>query len=403
MDKMRKRYDLMHEEKEGEMGRRWRVALLIQTSSDWHRQVLQGIANYACERDGWDFFVEHRGVREAVRLPSWWQGDGVIGRLNQPDLLADLDRRGVSRVNVSWLGAHSRSCPKVASDEVACGELAAQHFLNKGFCHFAFLGPEPVLGYSDAVHQSYRTTIESRGFECSVYLHDCPDRSDLRAWLEGLPKTTALLVWDSELGRETLNHCAAASIRVPEDLAVLSVEHDSLMSVLAPIPISSIDQDPLQVGYQAAACLEDQMTGGPPREEPQYFPPLRVSQRASSDTIAVDDEILVKALTFIRGNVGSPIQVRDVAEACHVSRRVLEHRFGRSLGRSPAAEIRRLRLDIVKKLLRETDWSQGEISRKAGFNYLEVMARAFRRAFGMTLGQYRSPFKMTVHGRSQGK
>ncbi|MDF1660247.1 MAG: XylR family transcriptional regulator [Planctomycetota bacterium] len=384
------------------MGQRWRVALLIQTSSDWHRQVLQGIANYAFERGGWDFFVEHRGLREPVSLPSWWQGDGVIGRLNQAELLWELTKRGLPKVNVSWLGEHSPSCPKVASDERVCGEMAAEHFLDKGFFNFAFLGPLPSLGYSDALKQSYVQTIQGRGFYCSVYVHGCPERRDLRAWLRDLPRPAALLVWDSEWGREALNQCAAASIRVPDDLAVLSVEHDSLMSVLAPIPISSIDQDPLRVGYEAAACLEDQMNGAGHPEAPRYFPPLRVSQRASSDTLATEDIVLAEALTFIRGNVTRPIQVQDVADACHVSRRVLEHRFGRTLGRSPAAEIRRGRLDIVKRLLRETDWSQREISRKAGFNYLEVMARAFRRSFGMTLGQYRSPFKMSVHGRSQG-
>lgn len=385
------------------MGERWRVALLIQTSSDWHRQVLQGIANYAFERGGWDFFAEHRGLREDVRLPSWWRGDGVIGRLNQGELLNELRARDLPQVNVSWLGEHSPICPKVASDEAACGEMAAQHFLDKGFDHFAFLGPVPSLGYSDALQNSYLQVINNRGWECSVYGHRCPERGDLRAWLEDMPRPTGLLVWDSELGREALNQCAAASIRVPEDLAVLSVEDDSLMSVLAPIPISSLDQDPLRVGYWAAALLEDQMNGAKGPEAPLYFPPLRVSQRASSDTIATEDTVLAAALAFIRGHVTEPIQVQDVAEACHVSRRVLEHRFGRSLSRSPAAEIRRLRLDIVKRLLRETDWSQSEISRKAGFNYLEVMARLFRRTFGMTLGQYRSPFKMSVHGRSQGK
>ena len=385
------------------MGRRWKVALLVQTSSDWHRLLLQGIASYALERGPWDFFVEHRGLRESLRLPSWWQGDGVIGRLASPEILSELESRAIPRVNVSWLGEHCAQCPKVASDEERCGALAAEHFLDKGFEHFAFLGPIPELGYSDTLAATYLRCISSRGFHCSRFEHGKNVVTELGSWLSDLPKPCALLVWDSEWGRMVLNRCADLDLRVPEDLAVLSVEHDSLMSVLAPIPISSLDQDPLRVGYEAAACLEQQMRHGPKEMAPRLIAPLRVSQRSSSDIIATSDEYVAKALAFIREKGARPIQVGDLLEHCHVSRRVLEYRFQRVLGRSPAAEIRRFRLDLVKRLLRETDLSQGEISRRAGFNHLEVMARAFRRSFGMTLGQYRSPFKMSVQRRSQGK
>jgi LacI family transcriptional regulator len=47
--------------------------------------------------------------------------------------------------------------------------------------------------------------------------------------------------------------------------------------------------------------------------------------------------------------------VSDLQKALFVSRRSLEHRFTQALGRTPAVEIRRARLEHVRRLLIETD------------------------------------------------
>ena len=59
------------------------------------------------------------------------------------------------------------------------------------------------------------------------------------------------------------------------------------------------------------------------------------------------------------------------------------------MGRTPAAEIRRARLERVCRLLIDTDMSINAIAELAGFNHPEVMARAFHREIGITPGRYR--------------
>ena len=54
---------------------------------------------------------------------------------------------------------------------------------------------------------------------------------------------------------------SANGLPVPDDLAVLCAEHESVMNSLAPVPMSNIDQSPLRVGREAAALLDRLMSG----------------------------------------------------------------------------------------------------------------------------------------------
>jgi len=119
------------------------------------------------------------------------------------------------------------------------------------------------------------------------------------------------------------------------------------------------------------------------------IPPLEVVTRQSTDTLAVKDRALAKALNFIRGKASQPIQVDEVAAHTGISRRALERRFSKILGRTPADEIRRHHLEAAKKLLGETDMRIPEIADAAGFGSPEYMAYVFRRELGLNPRRYR--------------
>jgi LacI family transcriptional regulator len=72
-----------------------------------------------------------------------------------------------------------------------------------------------------------------------------------------------------------------------------------------------------------------------------------------------------------------------------LSRRVLERQFTHYLGRSPHAEILRVRLGRVKQLLVETDLSVEAIAHLAGFEHPEYLSVAFKREVGLRPRAYR--------------
>jgi LacI family transcriptional regulator len=126
-----------------------------------------------------------------------------------------------------------------------------------------------------------------------------------------------------------------------------------------------------------------------PRRHTLLIPPAGITARRSSDTLAIDDPALAKAIRFIRTHAERPITVTDVAAQAGLSRRALERRFETALGRTPAAEIRRCRMEQAKTLLETTDLPVPDVAEQSGFGSPEYLAAVFRRAFGLTPLKYR--------------
>ena len=98
---------------------------------------------------------------------------------------------------------------------------------------------------------------------------------------------------------------------------------------------------------------------------------------------------MVKALRFIRENPARIMQVDDVARHAGLCRRALELRFQHLLGRSPASEIRRVRMDRAIELLQRTTLSVATVAERSGFSSPEYMASVFRAHLGTTPLHYR--------------
>jgi LacI family transcriptional regulator len=64
-----------------------------------------------------------------------------------------------------------------------------------------------------------------------------------------------------------------------------------------------------------------------------------------------------------------------------------------SLDRTPAEEIRRVKVERVRRLLAAGDEPLEDVAAACGFTYAEVMTRVFRRAMGMTPLAYRRRFR----------
>jgi LacI family transcriptional regulator len=204
-----------------------------------------------------------------------------------------------------------------------------------------------------------------------------------------LPKPVALLTWNPSSAREVIYAAHVAGLLVPEEVAVLSGADDDLLCELLPVPASGILVAAEQIGHQAARLLDRLMRGQRPPARPELVAPLGIVTRQSTDTLAIRNPALVKALNFIRRNAAQAMHVNDVARHAGVSRRVLERQFVETLGRAPAAEIRRARIERAKALLAETDLPIPDVAAAAGFGSPEYLACALRADCGQTPLKYR--------------
>ena len=368
-----------------------RVAILVDTSTTWGREVISGVHRYSQEHVGWQLFVEPRGLEQRQWLPSAWEGDGVIARVGFTDLAKRLKSLRLPVVNVSGIVLPKVNFPRVVSDLEAAGKLAAEHLLARGFRNYAYFS---LLGldYVAEHQQAFSETLRRAGQRCEVFsvqpqLGAEPDwnldMKRLGKWLRSQPKPLAVFTWNSSSARDLIYACLQTGLAVPEQVAVLSGSDDDLFCVVTPVPISAIRLGCELIGYRAAAALDQMMSekGAPPPEE-VVIPPLGVVERRSTDTLAVDDGAMVKALRFIREDPARAMTVSDVARTAGLCRRALELRFQNLLGRSPAAEIRRVRIDHATHLLQHTNLSVATVAERSGFSSPEYMASVFRSQIG---------------------
>ena len=373
--------------------------MLVDTSTMWGREVIGGVHRYSREQGGWQLFVEPRGVEQQQRwLPHGWHGDGVIARIGYPGLAGQLAALDVPVVNVSGIELPGVHFPKVTADQDAAAAMAARHLLERGFRHFAYFSLLGI-GYVAAHQKAFAKALAEAGCTSSVFEAEPSvgaepnwnlDTGRLGRWLAAQPKPLAAFTWNTSSARELVHACNAAGLSVPLDVAVLSGSDDDLFCEVAPVPVSAVRLPADEIGYRAAKTL-DGMVRDPGAKPPAdvRVPPLGISVRQSSDTLAVGDEAIVRALWFIRNEAVGPITVEDVARHAGLSRRSLEQKFQSALGFTPASEIRRVRIHRAIELLRLSNLPISEVAERAGFRSAEYMASVFKSHLGTTPTGYR--------------
>lgn len=385
------------------------VALLVGFSRNYRRGILRGIAGYAHAHGPWSCFTPEQGLCRGV-VPDWlkhWKGDGIIACIDTPRTAKSLLRMKCPVVDVLH-NARFAGIPCFDTDAGMVAKLAAEYFLKAGFRHFAFCG-FPGIPFSDRREAAFVDCLAARGVSVRTFAArrrsnpplDIPSAERLGidraaaivAWLRRQPRPLALLACNDICGQQVLNACRSHGIRVPEEVAVLGIDNDDVLCSLCDPPLGSIEPDTARLGYEAAALLARMMKGKRVREGLRNIPPLRVVERASADTVPIEDPVTAEALRYIRDHVGDGIAVKDVLSRVGRSRTSLEQRFRRYLGVSVSSEIWRRRMDRVLSLLQQTDLPLGEIARQAGFATDSHLCRAFRARFGQTPVAFRRACK----------
>ena len=373
------------------------VALLIETSNSYSRGVLEGITRYIRHHERWSIFLPEQ--ERGGRPPQWlgrWHGDGIIARIETDEIAASLRKTRLPIVDVS-AARHLPDIPWVETDDDAIAELGIQHLLDRGFRNLAYCG-DPGFNWSNWRRDKFRSLAESAGVAANVY--DSLSRNDpkyswnrekrgLAKWLKGLPRPIGIFACYDIQAQKVLEVCRELSIAVPEEVAVLGVDNDHLLCELSDPPLSSIRCNTQRTGFEAAKLLDRMMNGEQIDSAPVLVAPVGIHARQSTDILAIEDADVAAALRYIREHALEGINVADVVRRVPLSRRVLESRFRKILGRSPHEELTRLKLDRIKELLSETDLSLSEIARRTGFDHDEYMCVFFRNAEGIPPGQFR--------------
>ncbi len=332
-----------------------------------------------------------------------WNGDGIIARASTPKIARTLLRTGVPTVDLNDQ-VRGLGLPQIHSDHAAIARLAADHLMDRGFRHFAYFG-FPVVEWSVRRQEAFRRHVTDAGHQ---FHEGLPARrvswshqqasweaemEKVADWVKKLPKPLGVMAGNDIRGIQMLDACRQAGVAVPEEAAVVGVDNEELVCLLAYPPLSSVIPDAYRIGYEAAALLDRMMNGVRAAEPLRTIPPLRVAIRQSSDVTAIADPCVASAMQFIREHACDGIGVDDVVEYLTMSRSVLQRSFRNELGHTILTAITAIRMQRVKQLLTETDLSLYEIADRTGYAYAEYLSTTFKRQTGQSPSAYRRKFK----------
>src|SRR5689334_3604032 len=99
------------------------VALLIETSRSYGRNVLRGIGDYSRVHGSWMFYLPAETPVKSVPSKDEWDGDGIIAQPRQDaKLLRELKASGVPVVSLSGPPGKG-GLPAVRANQGAVAEL----------------------------------------------------------------------------------------------------------------------------------------------------------------------------------------------------------------------------------------------------------------------------------------
>lgn len=373
-----------------------RIAVIVDASQGFGRGVLRGVAAWLRHHEPWTVLVgEHDLERNAETWLDRGRIDGIISRLDRNRLPAALRKPSIPFVRVA--SADPRDAPPaVCSDEEAIGRLAADHLADLGFRSLAFCGVN--TRWSLARRRGFETAASAR--KCRVATFDrfaaaesVPPQSEhvaLMEWIKSLPLPTGFMAATDQRALHVLDACRDLGIDVPSLAAVVGVDNDELVCDLARPSLTSVAQHLDAIGSRAVEILASMIDGNRSFTGTRVVvPPLGVHVRESTATIVIDDADLREALEIIRAQACTGIDIQELADATSLTRRTLERRFQKELGRSIHEEILRTKIAAARRLLADTDDKLHKIALATGFTDVASLCHAFKRITGQRPGDFR--------------
>lgn len=377
-----------------------RKSVLLALGWNIH-EINLGVAEYAKQAN----WILNDIMCHSGQLPSQWTGEGVITLINKEhthvraDFVEMLRKLKVPVVNLGDYAADFIKA-RVLPDNIEIGRIAAQHFLSRGFRHFAFC----QFGSATVVHErlaGFRELVEARGhlfYHLNFETVPLAERTqeNLLPWLavqlRDLPKPVAVMAQYDAEANDVVRACRLHGIRVPEDVAVVGVDNDPIYSQFGPVRLSSVNSNRQLAGFKAAEILDGLMSGKP---QPKLLriEPDGLEVRASSDFLAAEDVHTAKALRYIFENFRRPITVEDVVAHSGSSRRNLYKLFQRQVGHPIYVELMRQRIEEAKRLLRSTNEKLQYIADESGFIDADRLSKSFKRFCSLSPSEYRVEYQ----------
>ncbi len=380
-----------------------KILVILPTATFLHREMLEGILNYAHGQGPWRFHLELDDFNRQplVRIRDWGC-TGIIALVRTRREANRLLRTGLPTVFVSASvpfgpgDTHGETVSFVQRDEELVGRTAADYFLSRHYSSFAYVGTATPTIWSERRKRGFVARVRETGGTVAVYRGNTRDPIQdyaresvaLTRWISSLPRPCAAFVVHDRRACQVLACAQEAGLSVPDDLSILGVDNDLILCKSNSPTLSSISIDGHATGFAAANALDNLLHR---RSVPSVLEPVTptVIPRESTDISAVSDPILSRALAYFETHAGDDLSMESIARHLNCSLRTLQLKMRRQLGTSPSSKLLDIRLAAARRLLGTTTRTVSDIALQTGFCSASHLGAAIKKAFGRTAKEFR--------------
>jgi len=373
-----------------------RVLVVLDASSGWSRGALRGFAGVAHER-GWTFLHYHPTADLDWLMREWKPDVSILPPEHYRELSSQAKQQLLISINCDRT---PEGIASVCVDEKKVANIASAHFLAKGVNRVStFRFSDSPFAVEREAH--FRESAIENGAlvepgwwkDNAVPPRHFEDPREITRWLVELPKPCGIFACCDSWARVVARYCRVANVRIPDEIALLGVDNDTIECELALPPLSSVAIPWHTLGREAADLAYRALAGMSITGKRVVVAPLDAVTRRSTDVLAVADPLVVKTVGWICENADRRLTVPAVCRALGTSRQRLERRFRAVLGRTVMQEIRRAHIETAKRLLSSTSLDLPKIAELSGFTNQVLLSVAFRREVGVPPGAYRRQFQ----------
>ncbi|MEO6846749.1 MAG: substrate-binding domain-containing protein [Chthoniobacterales bacterium] len=378
------------------MQKRQRIYAML-SSSDFDRCIYENISDYLSENAP---EIEVNMELDYLNADLARTSIGIITRIIDAKDHRIFRSYGCPVVNISAT-TEGFDFPSVCSDSLIRGRIVAEHLLSRRFHHFGYYGSN----YSIVESKSFEQTIRAAGFESALHLQtvvkplygpiNATQQRNLRNWVKTLPKPIGIFCATDPYAWELSKVCDTLNLTVGRDVGIVGCGNHEFFCKTCKPQLSSVENCPDRIGYEAAALLVRLINGEPPPPGPILIPPTVIA-RASSDIFVTEDSFVAAAIQYIQQHINSPLPPQEIFNHIPLSRAALERRFRKQLDYSVLETIHLLKIEQIKHLLISTSKSMDEIASAYGFSSAPNMTTLFREKVGATPSEYRRRFLKTA-------
>lgn len=277
------------------------IGLVMPSSTDkvfqnpFFPEVIRGISKIAHDKEYAILMSTGEAEKEiyegVVRMVQGGRVDGVIllySRVNDK-VTNFLDEKKFPYTMIGKPHSNADGTTHVDNDNYNAGKAVTNYLLGLGHKQIGFVGGslellvtvERLNGYKDAL------TAANIPFTENYVAHEEFLREGGQEAIADLMSLqtppTALVVADDLMALGMLNTLDEMKVRVPEDLSIISFNNLLLSEVSRP-PLTTVDVNIYQLGYQAAKCLIEKITQ-PLEPAKRIIVPYSIIERSSCTTL----------------------------------------------------------------------------------------------------------------------